>query len=170
MVAATLCGITDPQKAKRSICAMGHKWLWNRALGGLPPESFLIKVDPSLAGSPRKTCKASTQPPIKSPARFRPNWAEKLGLKAGIPIPVGAFDAHWDAIGAGCRTDDMVNVIGTSTCIIGITPSVSLVPGVCGVVQGSVHPQRTGIEAGLSAVGDIFNAIATRAGTDCPKL
>jgi L-ribulokinase len=99
-----------------------------------------------------------------------PDWAEQLGLRAGIPIPVGAFDAHWDAIGAGCRTDDMVNVVGTSTCIIGITPSVNLVPGVCGVVQGSVHPRRTGIEAGLSAVGDIFNAIANRAGTDVPTL
>ena len=110
------------------------------------------------------------QLPIRSQARLSPSWAEKLGLKAGIPIPVGAFDAHWDAIGAGCRTDDMVNVVGTSTCIIGITPSVNLVPGVCGVVQGSVHPKRTGIEAGLSAVGDIFNAIATRAGTDVQKL
>jgi L-ribulokinase len=64
----------------------------------------------------------------------------------------------------------MVNVIGTSTCIIGITPSVNLVPGVCGVVQGSVHPLRTGIEAGLSAVGDIFSAIAARAGTDVKTL
>src|SRR5437660_1356877 len=97
-------------------------------------------------------------------------WAEQLGLKAGIPIPVGAFDAHWDAIGAGCRSEDIVNVVGTSTCIIGITPSVKLVPGVCGVVQGSVHPKRTGIEAGLSAVGDIFQAIATRAGTDVKTL
>ena len=60
--------------------------------------------------------------------------------------------------------------IGTSTCIIGITPSVNLVPGVCGVVHGSVHPQRTGIEAGLSAVGDIFSAIASRAGTDVKTL
>jgi len=64
----------------------------------------------------------------------------------------------------------VVNVIGTSTCIIGITPSVNLVPGVCGVVHGSVHPQRTGIEAGLSAVGDIFSAIATRAGSDVQAL
>jgi L-ribulokinase len=63
-----------------------------------------------------------------------------------------------------------VNVIGTSTCIIGITPSVNLVPGVCGVVEGSVHPQRTGIEAGLSAVGDIFYAIAARASTDVSAL
>ena len=50
MVAATLCGITNPADAKRSICAMGHKWMWNAALGGLPPESFLAKVDPLLAG------------------------------------------------------------------------------------------------------------------------
>lgn len=169
MVAATLCGVTDPKKIKRSICAMGHKWLWNASLGGLPPEDFLVKVDPLLAGVREKLeGEYSTSDQIEG--KLSPFWAEKLGLKAGIPVPVGAFDAHWDAIGAGCRTDDMVNVVGTSTCIIGITPSVNLVPGVCGVVQGSVHPRRTGIEAGLSAVGDIFNAIATRAGTDVKTL
>src|SRR5450432_66292 len=50
MVAATLCGITDPRKVKRSICAMGHKWMWNASLGGLPPEDFLVAVDPLLKG------------------------------------------------------------------------------------------------------------------------
>jgi L-ribulokinase len=169
MVAATLCGITDPQKVRRSVCAMGHKWLWNAQLGGLPPESFLIKVDPLLKGI-REKLDGEYATSNHIAGRLSDFWAEKLGLKAGIPIPVGAFDAHWDAIGAGCRTNDMVNVIGTSTCIIGITPSVNLVPGVCGVVQGSVHPLRTGIEAGLSAVGDIFNAIAARAGTDVKTL
>ncbi|MFZ3339996.1 MAG: ribulokinase [Terriglobales bacterium] len=169
MVAATLCGVTDPKSAKRSVCAMGHKWLWNRQLGGLPPESFLVKVDPLLKGV-RDKLDGEYAASDQIAGTLSPFWAEKLGLKPGIPIPVGAFDAHWDAIGAGCRTDDMVNVIGTSTCIIGITPSVSLVPGVCGVVQGSVHPQRTGIEAGLSAVGDIFSAIASRAGTNVAAL
>src|SRR6266576_3125286 len=169
MVAGTLCGITDPGKVKRSICAMGHKWLWNAGLGGLPPESFLTKVDPLLAGV-REKLEGEYATSDQIAGTLSPVWADKLGLRAGIPIPVGAFDAHWDAIGAGCRTDDMVNVIGTSTCIIGITPSANLVPGVCGVVQGSVHPQRTGIEAGLSAVGDIFNAIASRAGTDVGSL
>jgi L-ribulokinase len=169
MVAATLCGITDSKKVKRSVCAMGHKWLWNAQLGGLPPESFLIKVDPVLKGI-REKLDGEYATSDQIAGGLSSSWAEKLGLKAGIPIPVGAFDAHWDAIGAGCRTDDMVNVIGTSTCIIGITPSVNLVPGVCGVVQGSVHPLRTGIEAGLSAVGDIFSAIAARAGTDVKTL
>ena len=51
MVAAVLCGITDPGAgAPRSICAMGHKWLWNESLGGLPPEEFLTNVDPLLKG------------------------------------------------------------------------------------------------------------------------
>ncbi len=169
MAAATLCGITDARKVKRSVCAMGHKWLWNPELGGLPSEEFLVKVDPLLAGV-REKLQGEYATSDQIAGRLSAFWAEKLGLKAGIPIPVGAFDAHWDAIGAGCRTEDMVNVVGTSTCIIGITPAVNLVPGVCGIVQGSVHPKRTGIEAGLSAVGDIFNAIARRAGTDVAQL
>jgi L-ribulokinase len=169
MVAATLVGIVDPNKVKRSVCAMGHKWLWNRQLGGLPSEEFLTKVDPLLSGV-REKLNGEYATSDQLAGTLSPYWAEKLALKAGVPIPVGAFDAHWDAIGAGCSTDDMVNVIGTSTCIIGITPSVKLVPGVCGVVQGSVHPQRTGIEAGLSAVGDIFSAIATRANTTVDAL
>ena len=169
MVAATLSGICDPRAVKRSICAMGHKWLWNATLGGLPPENFLVKVDPLLAGV-RKKLAGTYATSDQIAGKLSPHWADKLGLAPGIPIPVGAFDAHWDAIGAGCRSEDMVNVVGTSTCIIGITPSVNLVPGVCGVVAGSVHPEQTGIEAGLSAVGDIFNAIATRAATDVQTL
>ena len=169
MVAATLCGITDAKKVKRSICAMGHKWMWNASLGGLPPEKFPVKVDPLLAGA-REKLYGEYATSDQLAGRLSAYWAEQLGLKTGIPIPVGAFDAHWDAIGAGCRSEDIVNVVGTSTCIIGITPSVRLVPGVCGVVQGSVHPKRTGIEAGLSAVGDIFQAVAARAGADVKTL
>ena len=169
MVAATLCGVTDRKKVKRSICAMGHKWMWNVSLGGLPPEEFLTKVDPLFAGV-REKLSGEYATSDQLAGRLSPHWAEQLGLPPGIPIPVGAFDAHWDAIGAGCRSEDIVNVVGTSTCIIGITPSVQLVPGVCGVVQGSVHPPRTGIEAGLSAVGDIFQSIAARAVTDVATL
>ena len=169
MVAATLCGITDARRVKRSVCAMGHKWMWNASLGGLPPESFLAKVDPLLAGA-RAKLEGDYETSDKIAGKLSPYWAEKLGLKAGIPIPVGAFDAHWDAIGAGAREGDVVNVVGTSTCIVAYAPKAQLIPGVCGVVQGSVHPQFTGIEAGLSATGDIFSAIARRANTTVEEL
>ena len=169
MVAATLCGITDPAHAKRSICAMGHKWMWNAGLGGLPPENFLAKVDPLLAGV-RAKLDGEYATSDKIAGTLSPQWAEKLGLRAGIPIPVGAFDAHWDAIGAGAREGDVVNVVGTSTCIISYAKQAELIPGVCGVVKGSVHPQFTGVEAGLSATGDIFSAIAGRANTTVAAL
>src|SRR6185437_16060995 len=169
MVAATLCGITEPAKVKRSICAMGHKWMWHPDFGGLPPEEFLVKVDPLFAGV-RAKLDGVYETSDKIAGTLAPGWAEKLGLRAGIPIPVGAFDAHWDAIGAGVQLNDVVNVVGTSTCIIGICSQSRLVPGVCGVVKGSVHPRYTGIEAGLSATGDIFDAIARRAKTSVAEL
>src|SRR6202045_3652232 len=89
MVAATLCGITDPKKAKRSICAMGHKWLWNPKLGGLPQEDFLTKVDQLFAGV-REKLQGEYTASDQIAGRLSPFWAEKLGLKPGIPIPVGA--------------------------------------------------------------------------------
>jgi L-ribulokinase len=169
MLTAVLCGISDPSSVSRSVCAMGHKWMWNAALGGLPREGFLTSLDPALAGV-RAQLGGRYETSDKIAGRLSAAWAEKLGLRAGIPIPTGAFDAHWDAIGAGVRMGDVVNVVGTSTCIMAISDKASLIPGVCGVVPGSIHPQYTGIEAGLSATGDIFEAIARRAGTTVAEL
>lgn len=169
MVAATLAGVTDPAKVVRSVCALGHKWMWNERWGGFPSQEFLSSVDPLLNGVRKKL-----QSPVRTSdhlaGHLSQHWAERLGLKAGIPIPVGAFDAHWDAVGAGIREGDVVNVIGTSTCIIAISRETTLVPGVCGIVPGSVHPAFTGLEAGLSATGDIFDAIARRAGISVNEL
>lgn len=169
MVAATLTGVRHPADLKRSVCAMGHKWMWNPKWGGLPSEEFLVAVDPLLQGVRDKIGgEYLTSDHIYG--GLSEEWAAKMGLKPGIPIPVGAFDAHWDALGAGCKEGDVVNVVGTSTCIIAIAQKTELVPGVCGVVPGSVNPELTGIEAGLSAVGDIFEGIARRAGTTVKEL
>jgi L-ribulokinase len=163
MVAATLCGITDPAQVIRSVCALGHKWLWNESLGGFPPNEFLKEVDPLLDGFRAKMegpCATSD----KIAGSLSGEWAQRMGLKPGIPIPVGAFDAHWDALGAGAALGDVVNIVGTSTCIVAMSEAAELVPGLCGVVKGSVDPRLTGIEAGMSATGDVFEAIARRAG------
>jgi L-ribulokinase len=169
MVAATLCGITRVDDLKRSVCAMGHKWMWNPRWDGLPSESFLVAVDPLFAGV-RAKLGGEYLTSDHLAGHLSPKWAEALGLRAGIPIPVGAFDAHWDAIGSNIREGDAVNVVGTSTCIIAMAHEAQLVPGVCGVVPGSVYPGFTGIEAGLSATGDIFDAIARRANTSVSAL
>jgi L-ribulokinase len=169
MVAATLAGVKTVSGLKRSVCAMGHKWMWNPKWGGLPPEEFLVAVDPLFAGV-RAKLGGEYLTSDHLAGHLTAEWAERLGLRAGIPIPVGAFDAHWDAIGSNIREGDVVNVVGTSTCIIAMAREAQLVPGVCGVVPGSVHPGYTGIEAGLSAVGDIFEGVARRAGTTVAAL
>ncbi|RWG04169.1 ribulokinase [Mesorhizobium sp.] len=169
MAAAVLTGVDDSTSLVRSVCAMGHKWMWNPKWGGLPSQAFLSRVDPLFDGI-REKIGGSYHTSAKVAGRLCHLWADKLGLTAGIPVPVGAFDAHWDAIGAGCKLGDVVNVIGTSTCIIAVSERVKLIPGVCGVVPGSAHPDLVGVEAGLSATGDIFDAIAKRASTSVSKL
>jgi L-ribulokinase len=161
MVAATLCGIADPENVPRSVCAMGHKWMWNPALGGLPAEDFLVSLDPLLKGV-RDKIGGKYETSDKIAGHLSAKWADQLGLRAGIPIPVGAFDAHWDAVGAGVRLGDVVNVVGTATCVMAISERAELIPGVCGVVAGSIYPRHIGVEAGLSATGDLFGAIAKR--------
>lgn len=169
MVAATLTGVRDLAAIPRSICAMGHKWMWNPLWDGFPSEDFLASVDPVLEGVRAKISgRFGTSGEIAG--HLSPEWAARLGLRAGIPIPIGALDAHWDAIGAGARLGDVVNVVGTSTCVMAMTPRSELIPGVSGVVPGSIHPNLTGIEAGLSATGDIFDAIARRAGRTVAEL
>jgi L-ribulokinase len=169
MVVATLCGVTSTANLRRSICAMGHKWMWNAKWGGLPLQEFLSSVDPLFAGI-REKLAGRYETSERIAGDLSPAWAARLGLRAGIPIPVGALDAHWDAIAANIRLGDVVNVIGTSTCVIGVSEKQALVPGVCGVVPGSVLPGYTGIEAGLSAVGDMFDGIAGRSGCDVAAL
>ena len=169
LMVATLCGLRDPAQMARSVCAMGHKWMWNLQLGGLPAAEFLISVDPRLSGL-RERLHGRYLTSDHVAGGLSDEWARRLGLKAGIPIPVGALDAHWDAVGAGCRSGDVVNVIGTSTCIMALSHVPRLIPGVSGVVQGSIHPDKVGIEAGLSAAGDLFDAIARRAGTTVAAL
>ncbi|ORE94293.1 ribulokinase [Stappia sp. 22II-S9-Z10] len=170
MVAATLAGVKRPQDVVRSACAMGHKWMWNPKWGGLPPQEILAGIDPLLAGiNDRLAGPVATSDRLAG--HLCAEWADKLGLAEGIPIPVGAFDAHWDAIGSGCRLGDIVNVVGTSTCIIAVgPPDLGTIAGLCGLVPGSVDPALMGVEAGQSATGDVFDAIARRAGVPIAEL
>jgi len=169
LMVALLSGVKEPANVLRSACAAGHKWMAHDDLGGLPSREFLTAVDPLLGGV-RDRLTGTYATSFEIGGYLSVEWADRLGLRHGIPIPVGALDAHWDAIGAGIREGDVVNVVGTSTCIMGIAKEASLIPGVSGVVKGSIHPDYWGIEAGLSAVGDIFDAIAKRAGTTVANL
>ncbi len=158
-IPGVLTGITDPLRMKRSRCAAGHKAMFNAAWGGLPAEDFLAKLHPKL-GALRRRLYGETYTSDAAAGRLIPAWAARLKLPAGIPVAVGAFDAHLGAVGSGVAPARLVKIIGTSTCDIAVWPNsepLADIPGLCGIVDGSVLPGYFGLEAGQSAVGDIFN-------------
>ncbi len=132
--------------------------MYNEEWGGLPDEEFLSSVDPEL-GKLRGRLYEKAVPSDRLAGHLSPEWAEKLGLQPGIAVAVGAFDAHMGAVGAGVKEGTLVKILGTSTCDVMVSPKhkgFGDIPGVCGIVDGSVLPDYYGIEAGQSAVGDIF--------------
>ncbi len=157
-IPAVLSGNTDPRNIKRSICAAGHKAMFNEHWGGLPDKEFLKELSPEIADMyDRLYSKAF--PADQRIGYLSAEWASKLGLPETTAIAVGAFDAHMGAVGAGVQSGSLVKILGTSTCDIMIWPNaekLSDIPGVCGIVDGSVMGDFYGIEAGQSAVGDIF--------------
>lgn len=163
-IPAVLCGITDARQVRRSVCAAGHKAMYSREWGGLPDREFLARLHPDLAEL-RDRLYAEAYPSSHPAGKLSPEWAAKLGLPVGITVATGAFDCHFGAVGVGIGTGTLVKIIGTSTCDIMVTPAGGTPPeikGVCGIVDGSVLPGWYGIEAGQSAVGDIFNWFARR--------
>jgi len=158
-VPASLTGTEHPDKLIAGVCAAGHKAMWNAKWEGYPDTEFLAKLDPKLAElRSRLTPRVHTID--RAVGGLTPAWAKKTGLTAGIPVAVGAFDCHLGAVGSGVTPGTLVKIIGTSTCDISVrenTAELADVPGVCGIVDGSVLPGYFGIEAGQSAVGDLFN-------------
>ncbi|MCO6051633.1 ribulokinase [Mesorhizobium sp. RP14(2022)] len=157
-VPSVLAGVTDPRLIKRGVCAAGHKAMYAEDWGGLPDKEFLSALDPKLADL-RDRLYDTAYDASEAAGNLCADWAEKLGLKPGIPIAIGEFDVHYGAIGCGVTEGTLVKVIGTSTCDCGVVSAdktVADIPGICGIVKGAILPGYYGIEAGQSAVGDIF--------------
>ena len=158
-IPALLTGNTDPLKLKRSRCAAGHKAMWHKDFNGLPPEEFLVRVDPLLSGL-RDRLFTETYTCDVSAGFISEEWSRRLGLPSGVRIGAGAFDAHLGAIGGEIKPYHLVKVMGTSTCDMLVAhmseAGDKLVAGICGQVDGSIIPGMLGLEAGQSAFGDVY--------------
>lgn len=156
---ALMCGTTHPKQLKMGRCAAGHKLMWNANWNGFPPNAFFNSIDPLLDGLV-DTLNPATQTSDVCAGQLTNEWANKLGLPAGIAVGYGAFDCHMGAVAANVRPNVLTKVMGTSTCDITVANPEELgdtcVPGICGQVDGSVVPNMIGLEAGQSAFGDLY--------------
>lgn len=158
-IPATLSGNQHPQKLRRSICAAGHKAMWHDTWGGLPDQAFLSAISPTLDGI-RDRMFSDVFTSDQAAGYLSKEWAERLGLPEGIAIAIGEFDCHMGAVGAGAGANDLVKVIGTSTCDILMVEAEQVgdrtIHGICGQVEGSAMPELLALEAGQSAFGDMY--------------
>lgn len=157
-VPSVLAGVDNPRAVKRGICAAGHKAFFSEDWGGLPDQEFLALLDPKLAAL-RDRLYDEAFDASTSAGSLCADWAGRLGLPEGLPIAIGEFDVHYGAIGSGVREGVLVKAIGTSTCdcmVVSASKEVADIPGICGIVPGAILPGFYGIEAGQSAVGDLF--------------
>ena len=154
-----LTGGTDVHQMKRSRCAAGHKALWHKDFGGLPPNDFFVELDPLLDGLRERLFEDTYTSDIPA-GQLSAEWAKRLGLTTEVVVAVGAFDAHMGAVGGEIAPYHLSKVMGTSTCDVLIAPMEEvgdkLVKGICGQVDGSVIPGMLGLEAGQSAFGDVY--------------
>ncbi|MCJ7796503.1 MAG: ribulokinase [Thermoleophilia bacterium] len=170
-IPAALTGTEDPRKLTVGICAAGHKAMYNDAWGGYPDAEFLSKLDPKL-GKLRARLRPKAYNISKAVGGLTSEWAKRTGLPAGIPVAVGAFDAHLGAVGVGIAPGTLVKIIGTSTCdmmVASLKEELPDIPGLCGIVPESILPGHYGLEAGQSAVGDIFNWFVNYVAPGGPK-
>ena len=161
-IPALLTGKKDPKQVVRGICAAGHKAMYNEQWSGLPDQAFLTALSHSFRGLRNKLYKKAYPAGVVA-GHLSAVWSKKWSVPKGIPVSVGAFDAHMGAVGAGIRQGTLVKIIGTSTCDMMIFPQGKKfpdIPGLCGIVPDSIVPGYMGLEAGQSGVGDIFNWFA----------
>ncbi|MES1206653.1 MAG: ribulokinase [Pseudomonadota bacterium] len=158
-IPAVLTGAGSLDQIKRSRCAAGHKAMWHARFGGYPSDDFMAQLHPRLPAL-KASLGAATWTSDVPFGTVCDEWAHKLGIPRSAVVAVGAFDAHMGAVGGGIRPHQLLKVMGTSTCDILVAPPTeqleTLVPGICGQVDGSVLPGAIGYEAGQSAFGDVY--------------
>ncbi len=158
-VPAMLTGTEAPDKLTVGVCAAGHKAMYNDDWGGYPDAEFLGQLDPKMAEL-RSRLRPKAHAIDRAVGGLTADWAKRTGLPESLPVAVGAFDAHLGGVGSGIQPGTLVKIIGTSTCDMMVVPlgdKLADIPGLCGIVNGSILPGFYGLEAGQSAVGDIFN-------------
>lgn len=155
----TLAGMDDVSLAVRAVCPAGHKALFDMEWGGYPCPDFIAALSPDL-GKVRGTLDADLVRHVGSEgAMLSADWTERFGLPHPVRVAIPAFDAHYGGIGAGIKPGILVKTIGTSTCDLMVSELAGgklCIPGMSGIVKDSILPGCYGIEAGQSAVGDIF--------------
>ena len=146
-----LCG-----KETRSSCVAGYKEMWNKRTG-YPSKEFFKALDPRLENVVEDKLGTEILSVGSKAGEITEEAAKLTGLCVGTAVAVGNVDAHVCLPAVGIDgPNQMLAIMGTSTCHISMATEEKQVPGMCGVVEDGGMPGYFAYEAGQSCVGDHF--------------
>ena len=137
-------------------CTAGYKSFYQKQIG-YPAEEYFAALDEGLRHVIRDKCTAPILTVGSKAGELTEEWAQKLGLSAGIAVSTGMVDGHVAIFSCGItETGPMMAIIGTSACYMTLGKTYTDVPGTCGTVEDGLMPGFYGYEAGQSCVGDML--------------
>lgn len=140
----------------RSCSMAGYKVWWNER-DGYPEETFFTEIDPRLQLFVKDKLPGRIVGVGERIGALSEEWAERLGLRAGIPVAPAIIDSHAGVPGSGVSTkEQMMLVLGTSSVMVGLSETPYSDSGVLGGVRDAVVPGYYALESGLASVGDLF--------------
>src|SRR5512138_2338650 len=92
-VPAMLTGTEAPERLVVGVCAAGHKAMYNDDWGGYPDAEFLSQLHAKM-GQLRSRLRSKAHTIDRAVGALTTDWAKRTGLPSGIPVAVGALDAH----------------------------------------------------------------------------
>ncbi len=155
-----ITGKKDASEMLRSVCAAAHKALYSPEWGGYPERAFIERLDKKLVKVLDTLKKENVRDASSAAGMLSDEWTRRLNLPRPVVVAMAAFDAHYGGLGAGIKPGVLVKTIGTSTCDLAVLEKKGKkprIPGMAGICHDTIIPGYYGIEAGQSAVGDIFN-------------
>ncbi len=140
----------------RNSCCAGYKAMWNKNTG-YPSNEFFKSLDPRLENIIDEKFGRDVLASGKCAGYITEEAAKLTGLKVGTAVAAGIIDAHIFVPAVGIsKPNEMLAIMGTSTCHMMMSEKEVKVKGICGVVADGIMPGLYGYEAGQSCVGDHF--------------
>lgn len=155
-IPAVLTGCRSHKDLKPGHCVASVKQFWCKEWGGFPQESFFEDLDPLLV--PFRRTMVETNYPASYPAgHLCAEWAARTGLSEDVIVASGNVDGHSGAVGTGVKEGTVSMTLGTSSCYMAVKEyDGHHIEGLFGQAEGAILEGLDGIEAGMSAFGDIF--------------
>ena len=141
----------------KNTCGAGYKALWHKA-DGYPTTEFFKALNPAFENVVEEKIPKNIVSVGTKAGEINELGRQLTGLNIGTAVGAANIDAHAGVPGALKETaeNQMLLIMGTSSCHMLISKEEKAVPGVFGVVEDGILPGFVGYEAGQNCVGDHF--------------